>query len=834
MFGNRKKYVTVADYQEAMVSGGEYAQQTDALVTAEGSTVVASHPNQNSEAPEQAQVVYSIETVIDSAEGSVCVVGFGNPMKAAVKAADQARCENLWVTGTEDKKRAFSCSNTAQVALLGKTFDERLFFNEYALMQAVHDSGAGALLVVNEKAAASNLLSLLAQREGVLLYVPYQGDSTYQMWVRLEPGDEEASAFKIYHVEWGKCPVCKLTHNKAEVLADHGTCPTCGGLYRLTSDERIAEVFDADTFEEWHTGIPETDPLDFPDYPHLLESMRGKSGLEEAVRCGQACIAGMPVAFCVMESTFMMGSMGSVVGEKITRTVERATDLGLPLVIFTASGGARMQEGLVSLMQMAKISAAIERHGRAGLPYISVITDPTTGGVTASFAMQGDVIISEPHALIGFAGRRVIQDTIKQTLPEGFQTAEFALEHGLIDAIVERAELRSYLAQLIALHMATATAHEVAQEATDEGTVYSYHALDKRLDTTLVIHPAAAWMAKTSAKSSSNRGRNTLSFTDRIGRILGAAGAAAVNVATAPARVLRGEEEDVTDASMKRALEKRSVADAPGIKPVKKSGSSDNPAWESVLLARNTRRPTAQYYIDHMVDGFIELHGDRAFADDGAIVAGVGWIKGHPVTVLAEEKGADLNQRIARNFGCPQPEGYRKTLRLMKQAEKFKRPIVCLVDTQGAFCGMEAEERGQGNAIADNLITLAGLTVPVVCVVLGEGGSGGALALALGNRVAMQDHAVYSVLSPEGFASILWKDRSRAAEAAAVMKMSAVEACEMGLIEEVLSEGTEAAHVNPQEAALAVEDFVVRSLRDLEGMSAEELLQDRYERFRAF
>ena len=235
-----------------------------------------------------------------------------------------------------------------------------------------------------------------------------------------------------------------------------------------------------------------------------------------------------------------------------------------------------------------------------------------------------------------------------------------------------------------------------------------------------------------------------------------------------------------------------------------------------------------------MVDGFIELHGDRSFADDGAIVGGIGWIDGIPVTVIAEEKGADLHQRIARNFGCPQPEGYRKSLRLMRQAEKFGRPIVCLVDTQGAFCGMEAEERGQGNAIADNLVAMSGFGVPVVCVVLGEGGSGGALALAMGNRVAMQEHAVYSVLSPEGFASILWKDRSRAAEAAAVMKMSAAEACEMGLIEEVLSEGEKPAHENPEQAVDAVHDFVTRSLEELLPMTSEELRQQRYERFRAF
>lgn len=170
----------------------------------------------------------------------------------------------------------------------------------------------------------------------------------------------------------------------------------------------------------------------------------------------------------------------------------------------------------------------------------------------------------------------------------------------------------------------------------------------------------------------------------------------------------------------------------------------------------------------------------------------------------------------------------------MKQAEKFGRPIVCLVDTQGAYCGMEAEERGQGNAIAENLVALAGIEVPVISVVLGEGGSGGALALAVGNRVAMQKHAVYSVLSPEGFASILWKDRSRAAEAAAVMKMSADEACEMGIIEEVLSEGTAPAHENPEEAAANVRDFIVRGLRELGPMSAEELRNQRYARFRKF
>lgn len=823
--GNRKKYIVIPEESDASKNDIKQ-QEADVEITVdqevpEDAVLHVSRSAINAHV-EGAPVVYQLSTLADSVSGPLLVVGYGNAMKAAVKACVQAKVANIWVTGTEDKRRGFSCSGAAQVVMLGKTFDARLFSNEYAIMQAAKECGAGALLLADPSVAESELLLMLTKQQNLGMYVAMEGDKTNQIWVRCEIPD----TLPDYEVMWTRCPKCKLYHDSRIVLGDHGVCPTCGSLYRLNSNERIAETFDEGSFEEWDMGIEETDPLDFPGYPDLLDSNRKKSSLEEAVRCGQARIVGMNVAFCIMEASFMMGSMGSVVGEKITRTVERATELGLPLLIFTASGGARMQEGLVSLMQMAKISAAIERHGAAGLLYISIITDPTTGGVTASFAMQGDIIISEPHALIGFAGRRVIQDTIKQTLPDEFQTAEFALEHGLIDAIVERENIRATLAHLIALHLASAPA---AGEAEHE--LYSYNSIEEKLEGQGIVHtgvisrrvkrnntpesPLRAFLNRFTSGDGSNE----------IVSVMNADGAG-----SGSSMFSRNGS-----AKMRRALLKRGVADAPSIKPVKASNTDkDNPAWESVLLARNVHRPTAQYYIKHMIDGFIELHGDRSFADDGAILAGIGWIGAQPVTIIAEEKGANLDQRIKRNFGCPQPEGYRKSLRLMRQAEKFGRPIICLVDTQGAFCGMEAEERGQGNAIADNLVAMAGLTVPVVCVVLGEGGSGGALALAVGNRVAMQEHAVYSVLSPEGFASILWKDRSRAAEAAAVMKMSAIEACEMGLIEEVLSEGEKPAHENPEEAAEAVEEFVVRSLHELEGMTPEELRVDRYERFRAF
>ena len=440
------------------------------------------------------------------------------------------------------------------------------------------------------------------------------------------------------------------------------------------------------------------------------------------------------------------------------------------------------------------------------------------------------MILAEPRALIGFAGQRVIKDTIKQELPEGFQTAEFALDHGLIDAIVERGELRSVLAHLLALHLATASAvrGEQEHEPGDRDILVSYEAVRENL-------------------ASGTDTYNTVTYGDlTVGGGLPFAG----GVDSARAK-LRGRMAAVTErfdrrgSSMRKRLEKAlstggfdaeagvSLEDASAAAR-EATAPTSNRAWESVQLARNVHRPTALAYIDSFVDGFIELHGDRMFGDDGAVVCGLGWIEGRAVTVIAQEKGRDLKERIARNFGCPQPEGYRKSLRLMRQAEKFGRSVVCLVDTQGAFCGMEAEERGQGNAIADNLLALAGLRVPVVSVLLGEGGSGGALALALADRVAMQEHAVYSVLSPEGFASILWKDRTRAAEAAAVMKMSAAEACEMGIVDAVLTEGARPAHENPDQAAENVRAYLCAALDELCDVPTEELLRARRERFAKF
>lgn len=250
---------------------------------------------------------------------------------------------------------------------------------------------------------------------------------------------------------FAKCPACKhLIYQKD--LGPAKMCPTCSYSFRISAKDRLNLLADDQSFMEYFTGIQTNDPLSFPKYQEKLAEARKKTGLDEAVLTGICHIEGQKTALAIMDSHFIMASMGTVVGEKITRLFELATKEGLPLVLFAASGGARMQEGIMSLMQMAKVSAAVKAHSNAGLFYLSVLTDPTTGGVTASFAMEGDIILAEPQALIGFAGRRVIETTVREELPDDFQKAEFLLEHGFIDKIVSRTQLKAVIGQLLAFH----------------------------------------------------------------------------------------------------------------------------------------------------------------------------------------------------------------------------------------------------------------------------------------------------------------------------------------------------------------------------------------------
>ena len=531
-----------------------------------------------------------------------------------------------------------------------------------------------------------------------------------------------------------ECKGCGFQAPKNEWRKHLYACPKCGKYKNIAARVRIKYVCDEDSFREFGRWIKGYNPLDFPEYDKKLSDMEKKTDMPEAVVTGTCRIGGYKAVICVMDSRFMMASMGMAVGEKITRAVEYATKKKLPLVIFSASGGARMQEGMLSLMQMAKTSAAIGKLRETGGLFISVMTNPTTGGVTASFASLGDVQIAEPGALIGFAGPRVISQTIGEKLPEGFQSAEFLYEHGLLDGVVPRAEMKGYITRLISLHQ---------------------------------------------------KGKRIQLASDK--------------------NELAGKIEE--------ELASRS-------------------ADERVLIARNEARPTGRDYIDRLISDFCEFGGDRLHAEDVSIVCGVGRFHGISVVVIAQERGKSLDEKISHRFGMPNPEGYRKAERLMKHADRFGLPIITFVDTLGAYPGKEAEENGQGSAIAHCLLTLSRLRVPVVNVFVGEGGSGGALAIGFGDCMIMLENSVFSILSPEGFASILYKDSSRWKEACENMKMTAAELKEMGICDCVIKEDGEGAHEKSEPVFKRLDAAIAENLGRLMKLSGEDIVKQRYRRLR--
>ncbi len=540
------------------------------------------------------------------------------------------------------------------------------------------------------------------------------------------------------------CPSCGREIDKKETERNRYVCYECGSYFRVRTKNRIKMVADKGSFTPWFEELAEENPLNFPEYEAKVLAAKEKTGLHEAVTIGRCKVYGEDAVLGVCDARFLMSSMGHVVGEKIALAVERATEERLPVILFCCSGGARMQEGIISLMQMAKTSAALKQHAKAGLLYVPVLTDPTTGGVTASFAMLGDIILAEPGALIGFAGPRVIEQTIGQKLPEGFQRSEFQLEHGFVDAIVERSNLKETLYEILKIH-----------------------------------RPAKGFA----------------NFEPRRS----------------------GDSYEPTELMKERAVKSKPLT-----------------AWEKVKAARKVDRVASVEYMDEIFDEFMELHGDRYFRDDPAIVGGIAYLDGQPVTVIGVHKGKDLKECMGRNYGMPSPEGYRKALRLMKQAEKFNRPIITFVNTSGAFCGMEAEERGQGEAIARNLYEMSSLKVPVLCLMIGEGGSGGALALAVGNEVWMMENATYSILSPEGFSSILWKDSRRAKEASEVMKITARDLHELKVVEQIIPEYGMADAKACESIARYMKGKIKEFLQKQDGKTGEQLAKERYDRFRAF
>src|SRR4051795_1386020 len=539
---------------------------------------------------------------------------------------------------------------------------------------------------------------------------------------------------------WVSCPACGWLLYRKRLDRNLHVCPECDPPPRLSARARLDLLVDTDTFTETTFPPGPPDPLSFADlrdYPDRLREAARRSGESEAVVVGVARLGGVEVVFAVMDFAFLGGSMGVEVGRRVSGAAAMALERGLPLVTVCASGGARMQEGVFSLFQMARASQAFGRLREAGLLSVCVLPDPTYGGVSASFATLASVLIAERGAHVGFAGPRVVQQTIRAELPSGFQTAEFLLAHGLVDRVESRAELRPLLIRLLALH-----------------------------DRALGSDPAAG----TGDPRDSGNGRRGLDT------------------------------------------------------------SRDVDPWDVVQKARMVDRPTTLDYLHAAFDDFVDLHGDRAFADDSAVVGGVASIGGRSVVVIGHEKGHTVRERVARNFGMPHPEGYRKALRLFDHAEAFSLPVVTLVDTPGAHPGPEAEERGQSHAIAETIMRSSRLRVPVVAVVTGEGGSGGALALCTSDRLLALQNSYLSVISPEGCAAILWRTATEAPTAARAMRLGAAHLCEAGIATSIVAEPPGGAHTAPAEAAHLLRRALLRELDDLSRLDTATLLSTRSRR----
>jgi acyl-CoA carboxylase subunit beta len=539
-------------------------------------------------------------------------------------------------------------------------------------------------------------------------------------------------------MEWVFCSGCRGLIYGRKLARNLHVCPECGRHHPLTAPQRTAHLLDPGSVTLLDGAVPTGDPLAFVDtmpYVERLREAQRSTGLAEAAVCSRGTVRGRPVVTAVLDFRFLGGSLGTAVGELLVRAADVALADRVPLLVVCASGGARMQEGAVALMQMARVIQALRRLDEAGVLTISLITDPTFGGVAASFATACDVILAEPGARLGFAGPRVIEQTIKRELPAGFQTAEHLRARGLIDLVLPRAGVRDVLSRLL-----------------DAGAVRARRALAS--PTAVVI---------------------------------------------------------------------RDPAQLPARDP-----------WAVVRRARELDRPTTLDYVSRVVDDFVELHGDRITGDDPAIVGGTGLIAGRQVMVIGHQKGHDALELAARNFGMAGPPGHRKAVRLFRLAGKLGLPVVTLVDTPGAYPGVEAEEGGQALTIAAALGELARLRVPVVTVVTGEGGSGGALALALANTVLMYADAVYSVISPEGCASILWRDTAAAPTAAAMLRLDAGSLLAAGVVDAVIPEPDGGVARDHDGAAALLRGAVVGELARLDHLDPEHLVKDRDDRFRRF
>ncbi|MBN1324673.1 MAG: acetyl-CoA carboxylase carboxyltransferase subunit alpha [Alphaproteobacteria bacterium] len=544
---------------------------------------------------------------------------------------------------------------------------------------------------------------------------------------------------RVRRLMWIKCESCgRLVYYK-DYKDNKYICPRCNRAFIMTPKQRFDMFFDNKNWEKFSLPIVSDDPLKFTDrvsYKERLVDARNETGSHDAITTADGVIGGIKTTVCVLNGDFMMGSMGRAAGDGIIASIEHAIELKQPFIMVTCSGGARMQENILSLMQMARTTVAVNKLHANKIPYIVLLADPTFGGVTASFAMLGDIHIAEAGARIGFAGRRVIEQNIREKLPSNFQTADYLYEHGMADMVVKREDLKPCLEKILA----------VLTKQTKEPKEIT------------VITPNA-------------------DHTKKI------------------------------------------------------RGMGESGAYDKVLLARNENRPHFLDYIEGIVEDWTYLAGDRLYAEDPAMCSGIGFWRGTPVVIIGQEKGRTIESRQKHRFGMPNPDGYRKAQRMMKLAEKFELPLISLFDTAGAFAGREGEERGQSQAVASSISNGLSFKAPYVCVNVGEGGSGGAIAIGTGDRVLMLENAIYSVIAPESCASILWKDNKFKAVAATAMKLTSRDMAEMGVIDEIIQEPSGGAHTDWQTTMQILSKTVEKHIKELQKIPVDELPSRRGDKF---
>ncbi len=533
-----------------------------------------------------------------------------------------------------------------------------------------------------------------------------------------------------------RCLYCEEPISDSHSYVTFRVCPFCRFHYTITARERIELLSDRGTFKETHKFLSSVAPLSFTRrgrFGELLTQDQNRTGLTEAAVTGRCKIDGDDVMLIVLDFTFMGGTMGSVVGEKVASALEAAAKSGIPVVAVVSGGGVRVQEGVLSLMQMAKTVTAANRLRDDGGPFIVVLANPSTGQAYASFANLGDVILAEPKSLIGLSPLRTLRETSSIPLPLDAHTAEAHVGHGLLDNVVDREALRTRVSSLLC--------------------------------------------------------------------------------------ILQGQKQD------KAKQDKALMSDL--LQAVEGACTQVNP-WDALSAVRHAERPPAASYFRQMLDPFIELRGDRLNSDDRSIIAGIGYLAGLPVAVIGHQRRALLEGERYHVY----PDGLRKALRVIALASRFELPLLTLVDTQGADPGLEAEEQGIGNAIARTLSAMLDVPTPIVSVIIGEGGSEGALALGMADCILMQQYAVYSPISMNHNLAGTFHEPLLDREAADALMLTAHDCVELGIADRVIPEPDGGSHLDPRAAGTALQGGILRELNQLSRMSQGKLLKRRYTKFR--